>query len=94
MGSSRTESSRVGGEEPATIPLLTEFLFCGAAVVASLLLWRFLQNATFLLFYPVVTVSALRWSGRFKVSVAMPPESLRRSCGVMRQAFSLARPRE
>jgi len=60
MGSSRTESSRVGGEEPATIPLLTEFLFCGAAVVASLLLWRFLQNATFLLFYPVVTVSALR----------------------------------
>jgi hypothetical protein len=60
MESSRTESARVAGEEPATIPLLTEFLFCGAAVVASLLLWRFLQNATFLLFYPVVTVAALR----------------------------------
>jgi hypothetical protein len=60
MESSRTESARVATEEPVTIPLLTEFLFCGAAVAASLLLWRFLQNATFLLFYPVVTVAALR----------------------------------
>jgi hypothetical protein len=60
MESSRSEPTRVAGQTPATIPLLTEFLFCGAAVVASLLLWRLLQNATFLLFYPVVTVAALR----------------------------------
>jgi hypothetical protein len=60
MEPSRSEPADEVSQGAESIPLLPELLFCGVAVIASLLLWRLLQNATFLLFYPVVTIAALR----------------------------------